>query len=308
MSSSVLNTVFQELRMLFRQYRFWADETRLALLHPQLTPVPSPDTVTVNALTGVWEEMLQAAGFPNPALFAELKRAFERSIASMAALCQAVQNDIPLDKQIQAYRACFGDLTSVPQKKGAVIAVEDLLGECLDYVRELYQNYDVLTNLPNRHLCEKTLGTVAQQAPPGFLGVCVVDIDHFKNINDTCGHGGGDLVLTEVASVLAHTLRNYARTFTDTGRFTQGVFRQGGEEFVVILECRAEFLWRIGERLRAAVADHTFAAVFPHKVTVSVGAASGGPGNNARMALNHADDALYTAKRGGRNQCVLWTP
>jgi len=129
------------------------------------------------------------------------------------------------------------------------------------------------------------------------LSIFVVDIDHFKQINDTYGHGAGDVILQQVAL----TLRQTART-TDT------VCRIGGEEFLIL--CPAETACEAltcAERCRAAIAQHTFAIGNRSvHVTASIGVSA------KRLdlllfsdLLNEADEALYQAKRAGRNRVEI---
>ncbi|SHK84094.1 diguanylate cyclase (GGDEF) domain-containing protein [Pseudonocardia thermophila] len=135
------------------------------------------------------------------------------------------------------------------------------------------------------------------------VGVLILDLDHFKNVNDRYGHLAGDQVLASVAAVL----RSCVRDDDVVGRF-------GGEEFVVLLpgldpgaQGRAELLG-VAERLRSRVEELDLAVDTPDgpmtldSITVSVGAAlSGGP-TSVEHLLKAADGALYAAKRGGRNQ------
>jgi diguanylate cyclase (GGDEF)-like protein len=135
------------------------------------------------------------------------------------------------------------------------------------------------------------------------VGVLILDLDHFKDVNDRYGHLAGDDVLASVADVL----RACVRDADVVGRF-------GGEEFVVLLpgldtgpEGRAELL-AVAERLRRRVAELDLAVETPdgpmtiEAVTVSVGAAvSAGPAGVEHL-LKAADTALYAAKAGGRNQ------
>ena len=127
----------------------------------------------------------------------------------------------------------------------------------------------------------------------GTFGVIMLDVDHFKAINDTHGHLVGDGVLREVAS----RLRSSLRTYDSIGRF-------GGEEFLVIApECSAPAAQELAERLRRCVCDSPI--VYSGRtltVTISLGV-SCGAGSPARdRLLLGADEALYAAKAGGRNR------
>ena len=158
---------------------------------------------------------------------------------------------------------------------------------------------DPLTGLHNRRYMERHLKTlIADATRTGrSLSVLIADIDHFKLVNDTYGHDAGDLVLKE---------------FSDRfRRYTRGVdlaCRLGGEEFLIIMPDTDKALARqIGERVRECVASHAF-RIAPDKeiwVTASVGLATwDGEGDTSEALFKRADNALYAAKRQGRNQVV----
>jgi len=132
------------------------------------------------------------------------------------------------------------------------------------------------------------------------VGVAMVDIDNFKDINDTFGHQAGDQVLRKVA----HTLR-------DTVRTTDIVARFGGDEFVLLFpEVKKEGILPLAVRLRQRIQNSEVGT--PRgvaQVTVSIGLACLEPGGepiSTEELLRHADEALYTAKEGGRNRIVLY--
>mgnify|MGYP003352481388 CR=1 FL=1 len=127
-----------------------------------------------------------------------------------------------------------------------------------------------------------------QSDDPCYLGV--VDIDHFKRVNDRCGHLVGDEVLLLVARLMAETLRQHDR-----------VYRFGGEEFVVLLSCREHAgAWAALERLRQRIESHSFPQTGP--LTVSIGFTSVRSDDTPEQAFGRADLAVYAAKAGGRNQ------
>src|SRR3546814_407510 len=128
------------------------------------------------------------------------------------------------------------------------------------------------------------------------LSLLVLDIDHFKQVNDSYGHAVGDLALQHITEVMRTNVRN-----VDT------VARLGGEEFVIVMPYTHEtFAVRIADRLRQRVADT--AMVLPDgrslSVTVSIGCAMrGSPDDDTVEALmERADQALYRAKNAGRNR------
>ena len=154
---------------------------------------------------------------------------------------------------------------------------------------------DALTGLPNRRALEACL--VEQQhgavTSGRSLSLLMIDVDHFKRVNDTYSHETGDLVLQRVAAVLRSCMRE-----TDT------ISRYGGEEFVVLLRGLAHgAALAQAERLRSALAGDTKANV---AVTISIGVATATGDDwekEVSMLLAEADKALYMAKRDGRN-CV----
>jgi diguanylate cyclase (GGDEF)-like protein len=139
-----------------------------------------------------------------------------------------------------------------------------------------------------------------------MLTLAVIDLDHFKQVNDTWGHPAGDAVLRAIGVVLRETTRKG----DVVGRF-------GGEEFVLLLpDTDAEQAMRVAERVRQGVADMHVAAtdkrgqpvLISHR-TASIGIASG-PGSTAELdeLLRSADAAVYEAKNGGRNQVRVAEP
>jgi diguanylate cyclase (GGDEF)-like protein len=154
---------------------------------------------------------------------------------------------------------------------------------------------DSLTGLRNRRYISERLpqlvsGAHYAQHP---LALAIVDIDHFKLINDTYSHDGGDRVLASFASLLCEW-------YPDEG----GIVRLGGEEFAIILPgaSHADALRRC-EQLRALVERHAWDLVAPGlRVTVSIGLASIRPGDTDQTMLHRADLCLYAAKMQGRNQ------
>lgn len=129
----------------------------------------------------------------------------------------------------------------------------------------------------------------------GSAGIIMLDIDHFKGINDTYGHLAGDLVLKSVAQRIIMVLRQ-----------DDIVGRYGGEEFLVVLpESSLATTRYLGERIRRTIADNPFVCEGYHlPVTVSAGIScfAGGDEQGFSGALEEADKALYLAKNGGRNQ------
>jgi len=158
-------------------------------------------------------------------------------------------------------------------------------------------NTDTLTGLLNRRAFVEALDKARQKGDPAVYPVSflLLDVDHFKKVNDTRGHDAGDAVLQGVARVL-----------TSMARKTDFVARWGGEEFVVALTQTAEAGARVAaERVRRAIADTKYPLPNGDEMnaTASVGLASAhGPDWNLEELLSRADKAMYAAKHRGRNR------
>jgi two-component system cell cycle response regulator len=159
---------------------------------------------------------------------------------------------------------------------------------------------DALTGLHNRRYMETHLNALVEQAASHGkpIAVLVLDIDFFKAINDTHGHDAGDDVLREFALRIRKSIRNIDLAC-----------RYGGEEFVIVMpETDMGVATMIAERLRRAVAGESFPVQQGMKllnVTLSIGLATlNDAGDDAAAILKRADQALYRAKRDGRNRVV----
>lgn len=159
---------------------------------------------------------------------------------------------------------------------------------------------DALTGLLNRRCIIQGLSDELSRAERGAkpIGVLMLDLDHFKQVNDLHGHMAGDAVLAEVAGRLVSAVRGYDK-----------VGRYGGEEFFVVLpDCSDDLLGCIAERIRARVeAQPVVTASAEISVTVSVGGTVTSPRvhKDAAALIREADEALYQAKDHGRNCCVV---
>jgi diguanylate cyclase (GGDEF)-like protein len=185
---------------------------------------------------------------------------------------------------------------------GGIVGVYRNFQNLLDYSER-----DSLTGLLNRKTfddqlarmlhgaCERDarlpgLAERRQAHGPEKQWLAVVDVDHFKAVNDRFGHLYGDEVLILIANLLQSSFRAQDR-----------VFRFGGEEFVVLLRSATlENAWKSIERFRTNVESHAFPQV--GRVTVSVGFVSISAYESPVVTLGHADQALYYAKSNGRNQ------
>ncbi|EPC03601.1 hypothetical protein L861_18880 [Litchfieldella anticariensis FP35 = DSM 16096] len=160
------------------------------------------------------------------------------------------------------------------------------------HLREL-SDTDELTGLANRRKLmarlDEEISLSNRHGTP--LSLMLIDLDHFKRINDTWGHLYGDQVLTDLATLCTNTLRE-----------EDLVARLGGEEFAVLLpltplsRCQP-----LAERLRKYIAEHDF-GITPGRVTVSIGVAEHRVGESREVLIERADRGLYAAKHAGRNR------
>lgn len=187
-------------------------------------------------------------------------------------------------------------------------AIDSLLGVTRDVTERRHAesriqylaNFDALTGLPNRNLLtdhiEYTIGLARHNAET--LCVMFVDIDRFKDINDTLGHSLGDLLLVEVGKRLRSTLWN-----TDT------VSRLGGDEFVVVLpDSGTQAAAHVAEKLLSTIARPYRVNHYELRVTASVGIAIyPNDGGDIDSLFRSADTAMYRAKQEGRNAYRFYT-
>lgn len=163
-------------------------------------------------------------------------------------------------------------------------------------------NIDLLTGLYNRRFCEdyarKLMAMARRKNTP--LGFIMMDLDHFKNMNDIYGHEVGDRIL-----------KQFAKTVTQSMRETNLIARFGGEEFVVLLpDTDAKSCQLVAERIRKAVAHMSLPSVKENpipQITVSLGiAVYPDHGASLEEVLQASDHALYESKRAGRNRATLY--
>ena len=155
---------------------------------------------------------------------------------------------------------------------------------------------DALTGLPNRRYFDEFCGLLARRRrADDAVGVLMIDIDHFKRLNDEFGHPAGDQVLRAVGVAIAGAVRE-----------GDVPARFGGEEFAVLLRNPGhDVAMEVGERVRAAVGALDLSSFGPRGVTVSVGVAVARSADQPISALvDEADHALYRAKRLGRDRVV----
>jgi diguanylate cyclase (GGDEF)-like protein len=173
----------------------------------------------------------------------------------------------------------------------------DLLKQRQAQLIELSER-DVLTGLHNRRHLDMHLPRLLEDRNPveNPLTFMMLDVDHFKKINDTYGHPVGDQVLRQIGKLLPNYLRS-----------EDVAYRYGGEEFCIVLEnTEAKRALRIAERLRLAFSEMSFESeIQTFHATLSVGLAEYISGESAENLKSRADKALYTAKENGRNRTEI---
>ena len=192
-------------------------------------------------------------------------------------------------------------------KEKLISKIKELEQKVHDLENDL--SHDKLTSLKNRAFFENKSKAYLESASKireysrrdwmGFHDICFMffDIDHFKKINDTYGHGVGDMVLTTVSNVLKKDLR--------VGDI---VARWGGEEFVAVLLGANEEQARLkAEQIRKEVEDIVFDDYKDLKVTISIGISEFNGDFSFEELIENADKALYIAKETGRNKIVTFS-
>nr|WP_238936475.1 diguanylate cyclase [Pseudomonas typographi] len=184
------------------------------------------------------------------------------------------------------------------QRRYALQAHQDTLRGMMRQLEDLVAT-DELTGLFNRrHFLRLASQELAALRPGRSHGLALIDLDHFKRINDVHGHAAGDQVLQAFAQVAATCLRD-----------GDVLARYGGEEFVLLLlECDVDRLSLCCERLRLAYQNAAPIAGRALPLSLCAGMTLLNVGDDLDEALQRADKALYRAKRNGRNQCAAaWT-
>ncbi|GFJ93917.1 GGDEF domain-containing protein [Phytohabitans rumicis] len=249
------------------------------------------------ALEAAEEARRMGSSQPLPEIAAEAMRELAAVRAAMGDYRTAYRNMVRFQAEWEKVRTEQGEAAASVMK--TLFEIEALRRDSLRY-QELSER-DPLTGLWNRRHLERRLPELLRaaggRAEPVSIGL--IDLDHFKQINDKYSHSAGDAVLRTVARILDQ----------DTG---PAVFaaRLGGEEFLaVFLDSDERATLAACERLRRMIANHPWAdqdVALP--VTASVGVAVAVPGDTMSTLLRRADEHLYEAKRAGRNRVAGDTP
>jgi two-component system cell cycle response regulator len=225
-------------------------------------------------------------GRPSPPIVAQVR--LGTAMAGVVAVGPSERGASSEDKQLVAI---------IARELGGPLRIVSLV----DAARHLAMT-DPLTGLLNRRAfveaMSREISRAARHEHP--LSVMLLDVDHFKKVNDTRGHEGGDIVLRGVAQIARRIARK-----------SDLVARWGGEEFVAGLPHAAGAGARVAaERLRRAIADASFALPEgePMRITASIGVAHAAPGETLDVVVARADQAMYLAKSRGRNRVETIEP
>jgi diguanylate cyclase (GGDEF)-like protein len=194
--------------------------------------------------------------------------------------------------------------TGHPDHAGRLMSVVNSLTRRVEHLlvaQECQANTDQLTGLLNRRGVLEAARDVLLEARRFHrsVSVAVIDVDHFKQVNDTLGHAAGDAALRAVAERLRAGTRE-----------SDLVARWGGEEFLVVFPgSRAVETGAVMERLRSDIAGHRFAPLKGRELTISAGISMVEANEDEiSQAVCRADEQLYAAKRGGRNRVCVDAP
>ncbi|AVZ80460.1 diguanylate cyclase [Zoogloeaceae bacteirum Par-f-2] len=238
---------------------------------------------------GLWLHHKATAIFEGAPELPAIRQAIRTIDDDLIPQCQAKLGGPERDTQRRLTKAVLSELGQL----------KFLLGTLFERFVELESGKDALTQLLNRRFLPAILSREAdisrrQHKPFALL---LLDVDHFKHINDQHGHEAGDRVLQHIASLILATVR--------AGDF---VFRYGGEEFLALLvEVDLTHALRIAEKLRSRIESES--VLMPNgaslKLTASIGVAVHDGHPDYQRLINRADEALYRAKQQGRNRCVV---
>lgn len=196
------------------------------------------------------------------------------------------------------------ELLYLQEAKSAVMRELQALNGRLEEARRAAENQaltDPLTGLSNRRAVEIQMDVLLDQrsSQGGGFAVLHLDLDHFKQVNDSLGHAAGDQVLMNTATILREHIRR-----------DDVAARVGGDEFLLLLRdfCDPTGLAALGQRLIARIEKPVPIGAQVARVSASIGVVVACPGrlHTADQLLSAVDDALYASKRAGRGRCTIW--
>lgn len=205
-------------------------------------------------------------------------------------------------KHIRVHQACRNLISAIEQQRQtndvftlfeeSLLAFTEALTHYKVHLLQLRTSYDVLTGLPLRRILDESFASMNKELGADGLYLLLLDIDHFKKVNDNYGHLNGDIVLRSLALNISKNIRR-----------SESMYRYGGEEFIVVLHAsNDQDAVAIAERLRRDIARlETIAGEHLIRVTFTGGLTRIHEGESLREVLERADIALYTGKKSGRN-------
>ena len=273
---------------------------------------------------------LTASGEPNPYVFGVTVRAQVQALSALGRLDDAQDSGEGAlsrlgDRVPQARSLILSTVASALREAGRVEAAYDTLARSAELERQAFRELselqlglqrahleavaarreaeqmreqadrDWLTGLHNRRFLARELERIGRERSAGALSLAVLDLDHFKAVNDALGHDAGDRVLVRVAALLTEEIRAQ-----DT------VVRTGGEEFVILMtDTEPQAALACCERLRVAIRDEPWDRIAEGvRLTASIGVASSADPADLDALARTADRRLYAAKHAGRDRVI----
>ncbi len=213
---------------------------------------------------------------------------------------------LDINKQhISVHHACRTLVSTIEHDKYAIeafnafekalLVFSEALSSYKMHLLQLRTSYDALTGLPLRRVLDESFPSMNKELSKEGLWLMLLDVDHFKKVNDDYGHLNGDIVLRALATQL-----------DDNIRLSESVYRYGGEEFIILLQAPGELeAITAAERLRRLMAATDITAgEYTIRVTFTSGLTRINYGESLREVLERADIALYKGKASGRN-CTM---
>lgn len=259
------------------------------LLHEVMVAPPGAELPLLGQSSfGLWVRHKAPAIFHQGGELATLTETIERIDTTLLPLCQREisAGGEELRRRMRAVMAEAGQ-------------ARYLIDTLFDHFVDMEAGRDALTQLLNRRFLPAILGreTELSRRSGKPFALLLIDVDHFKSINDQHGHDAGDRVLQHLANVLVSSVRS-----------GDSVFRYGGEEFLVVsVELNAAQALQVAEKIRLAVAQESFMLAGGQRLraSVSIGVAAHDGHPDYQRLIERADRALYEAKGSGRNRCAV---
>ncbi len=291
LKTSELEPIIKQLNEASAHYRCWMQNLmRTLVCRLEHDPIETRADAHCHCEFGKWYYAAHPDALLQSPAFLEIAERHEKMHAYAASMLQINGSD----RVVTTHDFdCFRD-----NHEAFFLAVEALKAEIEGYML----NRDSLTGVLNRTLLHTELERLRQIVTRrvSSASLVMVDLDHFKRLNDTHGHPFGDKVLHGVAEFFTGSLRPFDK-----------VFRYGGEEFLIaMIDTDAESAFSIAERLREGLADIAFETEHGDEVfiTASFGVAQMRPEYASEECVENADKALYRAKESGRNRVEIYWP